>query len=161
MKAMLKPGLLSLWCLGAALTAAGCAVPGAVIRAEVAHTNTQTVLAFEETVFNKHQVKEGFERYVGPSYKQHDPLLADGRDGAIKALSYVMSKMFPNSRVVVKRTVAQDDLVAAHVFWNQKPGETRGVAMVDIYRLENGKIVERWGVVQDVPEKAASDNPMF
>ena len=69
MKAMLKPGLLSLWCLGAALTAAGCAVPGAVIRAEVAHTNTQTVLAFEETVFNKHQVKEGFERYVGPSYK--------------------------------------------------------------------------------------------
>jgi predicted SnoaL-like aldol condensation-catalyzing enzyme len=153
MKAMHKPGLLSLWCLGAALTAAGCAVPGAVIRAEVAHTNTQTVLAFEETVFNKHQVKEGFERYVGPSYKQHDPLLADGRDGAIK--------VFPNSRVVVKHTVAQDDLVAAHVFWNQKPGETRGVAMVDIYRLENGKIVEHWGVVQDVPEKAASDNPMF
>jgi predicted SnoaL-like aldol condensation-catalyzing enzyme len=111
------------------------------------------VLAFEETVFNKHQVKEGFERYVGPSYKQHDPLLADGRDGAIK--------VFPNSRVVVKHTVAQDDLVAAHVFWNQKPGETRGVAMVDIYRLENGKIVEHWGVVQDVPEKAANDNPMF
>ena len=64
-------------------------------------------------------------------------------------------------RKIVKRTVAQGDLVAAQVFWDQKPGETRGVAMVDIYRLENGKIVEHWDVAQDVPETTANDNTMF
>jgi predicted SnoaL-like aldol condensation-catalyzing enzyme len=158
---MHKAGLASLWYLGTALTAVGCTAPGAVIQAQLAHTNTQTVLAFEETVFNKHQVKEGFERYVGPDFQQHDPLLSDGREGAIKALSYQLSTVFPNSRLVVKHTVAQDDLVATHVLWDQKPGETRGVARVDIYRLENGKIVEHWDVVQDVPEKAANGKSMF
>src|SRR5450755_57212 len=150
MKAMHKPGLLSLWCLGAALTAAGCAVPGAVIRAEVARTNTQTVLAFEETVFNKHQVKEGFERYVGPDFRQHGSALPDDRQAAIAALSELLTSRFPASRLLVERTVAQGDLVAAQVFWDQKPGETRGVAMVDIYRLQDAKIVEHWQVAQNL-----------
>jgi len=37
----------------------------------------------------------------------------------------------------------------------------RGRAIVDIFRVENGKIVEHWGVTQDVPEETASGNTMF
>ena len=37
----------------------------------------------------------------------------------------------------------------------------RGAAIVDIFRLENGKVVEHWDVRQDVPEKSANDNTMF
>ena len=140
-----------------AATVSGCAIVSGDTAAEVARTNTQTVLAFEETIYNKHQVRQGFARYVGPTYRQHDPLVPGGRDGAIQALSDMLVNVYPKSRIVVKRIVAQGDLVAAHVFWDQKPGETRGVAMVDIYRVDNGKIVEHWSVAQDVPEKGAND----
>lgn len=158
---MFMRSLLGALMVGAAATTTGCATSRYLIDAEVVRTNTHTVLAFEETVFNKHQVKEGFGRYVGLTFKQHNPMLPDGKDAAIMALSNVLTNVYPGSRKIVKRTVAQGDLVAAQVFWDQKPGETRGVAMVDIYRLENGKIVEHWDVAQDVPETTANDNTMF
>lgn len=52
------------------------------------------------------------------------------------------------------------DHVILHVHAVRKPG-TRGNAIVDIFKLENGKIVEQWDVTQAIPEKTTSGNPMF
>ena len=155
---MFTRSLLAALMVGVAASTAGCATSRFLIDAEVARTNTHTVLAFEETVYNKHQVKEGFERYVGPGFRQHSGRLPDDREAAIGVLSQLLTSEYPASRMVVERTVAQGDLVAAQVLWDQKPGETRGVAMVDIYRLQNGKIVEHWDVAQNSPDKAPDDN---
>jgi predicted SnoaL-like aldol condensation-catalyzing enzyme len=136
----------------AALLSVGCSTPRFVIEAENARTNTHIVLAFEETVFNKHHVHEGFNRYVAADYKEHDPTLGADLDAAARKLDTELTEDFPDSRVVVKRTVAQRDLVAVHAFWDQKPGATRGVARVDMYRLVNAKIVEHWVVQEPMPE---------
>ncbi len=149
--------VLAAFMVGVAASTAGCATSRLLIDAEVARTNTHTVLAFEETVYNKHQVKDGFDRYVGPGFKQHSGMLPDDREAAIRLLSHLLTSEYPASRLLVERTVAQGDLVAVQVFWNQIPAETRGVARVDIYRLENGRIVEHWDVAQNVPEQAARD----
>jgi predicted SnoaL-like aldol condensation-catalyzing enzyme len=130
----------------AALLSVGCSTPRFLIEAENARTNTHIVLAFEETVFNRHHVREGFSRYVAPDYEEHDPTLAEGMDEAARTLSDKLTNDLPDSRVVVQRTVAQRDLVAVHAFWDQVPGATRGVARVDIYRLVNSRIVEHWVV---------------
>jgi predicted SnoaL-like aldol condensation-catalyzing enzyme len=143
--------------IGTAAITMGCTTPRPLIDTELVRTNTHTVLAFEATVYTKHHVKEGFHRYVGPSFKQHDLQLPDDKDAAITALSNLLANEFPHSRMVVERTVAQGDLVAVQVFWDQKHGESPGVDMVDIYRLENGKIVEHWDVAQDARGNAADD----
>jgi predicted SnoaL-like aldol condensation-catalyzing enzyme len=59
-----------------------------------------------------------------------------------------------------KRLVAEGDLVVVHSHLVRKPGD-RGMTVMDIFRLENGKIVEHWDVLQEVPESPANNNTMF
>ena len=153
---MLMRSLFAAFMAGAAAITTGCTTSKLLIDAELVRTNTHTVLAFEETVYNKHHVKEGFDRYVGPNFRLHDAALPDDRDAAITVLGNLLTNVYPASRIVVERTVSQGDLVAAQVFWDQKPGESRGVTKIEIYRLENGKIVEQWGVAQPAAGKPAA-----
>jgi len=67
---------------------------------------------------------------------------------------------FPNNRSEIKRIFADGDYVILHVHAVREPG-ARGNAIVDIFKLENGKIVEHWDVRQEIPEQAANANTMF
>jgi predicted SnoaL-like aldol condensation-catalyzing enzyme len=142
--------------VGVAAATGGCATSRFLLDAEIVRTNTHTVLAFEETVFNKHHVREAFERYVGPGFRQHSALLPDDRDATISVLSHLLGSEYPASRLTVERTVAQGDLVAVQVLWKQGPGDA-GVAKIDIFRLQDSRIVEHWDVAQEVTSKPAGD----
>lgn len=61
---------------------------------------------------------------------------------------------------MIKRAVAEGNLVFLHVHSTMNP-QDRGVAIIDIFRVENGKIVEHWDVRQSVPETSANQNTMF
>ncbi|MFI5743503.1 hypothetical protein ACIA9I_34685 [Streptomyces anulatus] len=50
---------------------------------------------------------------------------------------------------------------ASHLDLDPGNPENPGRALADYFRLENGKVVEHWDVIQDVPTKAANDNGMF
>ena len=148
----------------ALLGLSACATTGAVVREAKAQQNTAVVLAFLDTVFNKHEVEQAFKLYVGQSYRQHNPNVADGVAGAVQGLMRLTHDIYPQLRWEVKRTVAQGDLVSVHARYqrNAADGEAgRGQAVIDLFRLEHGKIVEHWDVVQDIPEKSANDNSMF
>ena len=81
------------------------------------------------------------------------------RRGSRAFLAFLKDK-FPNNRSEIKRIFADGDYVIVHVHAVREPG-TRGNAIIDIFRLENGKVVEHWDVVQPIPEKAANNNGMF
>lgn len=67
---------------------------------------------------------------------------------------------YPQSHSRVLHTYADGDMVILHVHRVRTPG-TRGEAIIDFFRVENGKIAEHWDVIQPIPETAANANGMF
>ena len=120
--------------------------------------NRKTVLAFYEKGLNQKDADAALA-YVGDRYVQHNPNAADGPDGFRKFIGFLRDK-FPNSHSEIKRSFADGDYVILHVHAVREPG-SRGNAIVDIFKLENGKVVEHWDVVQPVPENPANNNTMF
>ena len=120
--------------------------------------NRKTVLAFYEKGLNQKDADAALA-YVGDRYVQHNPNAADGPEGFRKFIGFLREK-FPNSHSEIKRSFVDGDFVILHVHSVREPG-SRGRAIVDIFKLENGKIVEHWDVVQDIPENPANNNTMF
>ena len=141
-----------------AALAAAIARPAAAADAAQLERNKKVVVDFYEKGLNQKDF-EAAAVHFGPRYVQHNPLAADGAEG-FKALLLFLREKFPQSHSTIKRVWAEDDHVILHVHTVREPG-TRGTAIVDIFKLENGKIVEHWDVRQDVPEKAANANGMF
>jgi predicted SnoaL-like aldol condensation-catalyzing enzyme len=120
--------------------------------------NKKTVVAFYEKAINQKDF-DAASKHLGSRYIQHNPVAPDGPEGLKGFIGFLKSK-FPDSKSEIKRVFAEGDYVILHVHAVREPG-TRGRAIVDIFRLENGKIVEHWDVAQDIPEKPANANGMF
>jgi predicted SnoaL-like aldol condensation-catalyzing enzyme len=143
---------------------AACATTGAAMRSAAAQQNTAVVLAFLDTVYNKHEVAQAFRLYVAPHYQQHRRGAPEGNEAAIQALTRMTHELYPGIRQEVKRTVAQGDLVAVHSRYirNQVDRDSGGgQAAVDIFRLEHNRIVEHWDVVEDAAAGSTNDNEVF
>ena len=145
----------------AAIPAAACATTKSATAATPSATdaNRAVVTDFVSLFYGQKRVREAFEGHVAENYIQHNPLAADGRAAAIAALEGFFNAA-PQIQFDVKRILVDGDLAAVHVHTIPAPGQ-RGFAVIDILRLENGKIVEHWDVAQAVPETSANPHPMF
>ncbi|MGV9613992.1 nuclear transport factor 2 family protein [Nocardia xishanensis] len=121
-------------------------------------SNKEIVAAFYEAAFNRKDFGAA-RRYLSDDYIQHNPLIADGVEGLRARLAF-LGQTFPALSVKVERLVAEGDYVVAHVHAVRVPGR-RGVAIMDIFRLDNGRLAEHWDVMQDIPEDALNQNGMF
>ena len=121
--------------------------------------NKRIVREWHELAINQHKPEEAVAKYLGPHYRQHNPGAADGAEPFIGFMKR-FAQTYPDFHMEPKRIIAEGNYVALHSHLILKPGD-RGMAVVDIFRLENGKIVEHWDVVQEVPETSANNNTMF
>jgi predicted SnoaL-like aldol condensation-catalyzing enzyme len=120
--------------------------------------NKKAVQEFYDFVINKKDF-ESASKYMGDRYKQHNPLVADRPEG-LKAFIEFLKTNFPEARSEIKRVFADGDYVILHVH-SIRPPNMRGRAIIEIFRLENGKIDEHWDVIQEIPEESANPNGMF
>lgn len=122
-------------------------------------SNKQMVREFTDLAFTERKPEEAVAKYIGGYYRQHNPQAGDGTVPFIGFVKWFAQK-YPSFRIDLKRIIAEGDLVVTHSHLVREPGD-RGQAVVDIFRLENGKVIEHWDVIQEVPESPANNNTMF
>jgi predicted SnoaL-like aldol condensation-catalyzing enzyme len=120
--------------------------------------NKKAAIEFYDVAINKKDF-DAASKVLGNRYVQHNPGAADGPEG-LKAFLGFLREKFPQYHSTVKRAFADGDYVILHVHNVPTPG-ARGRAIIDIFKFENGKVVEHWDVAQDIPESPRNNNTMF
>ncbi|MFF0454592.1 nuclear transport factor 2 family protein [Nocardia africana] len=117
---------------------------------------------------NKQLVIDGFREFAAgnidvlrtllhENFIEHSPGNPSGRDDFIE---FITAAPVAGADLELVRVIAENDYVVLH--YRMSPaGDEPDVAVVDIWRLENGQIVEHWDVVQPVPEPDQIPNGMF
>lgn len=99
------------------------------------------------------------DRFIAPDYIQHNPNVETG-SAPLKAFLDHIKAVNPEGVHDVKRMFADGDHVIVHYHVRRWPGDI-GWAVVDIFRIENGRIAEHWDVAQDVVVEGPNPNGMF
>jgi predicted SnoaL-like aldol condensation-catalyzing enzyme len=121
--------------------------------------NKKLVLDAATMLFIDHKVDQAIDTYFDPGYIQHNPMVPTGAE-VVRGFFKKFYTDNPDATIEIAHVLADGDLVAIH--YRFKVNKTdRGMAVVDIFRVANGKIAEHWDVGQPVPEKSANDNGMF
>jgi predicted SnoaL-like aldol condensation-catalyzing enzyme len=123
--------------------------------------NRSNAIAFYDLMFNQCKPREAVDHYVGASYTQHNPHVADGKAAFVEYFERI-AREYPGKQVYFKRTIAECDLVVLHCcqFW--PTDKSPHWASIDIFRFDDdGKIVEHWDTLQAVPSESKHANTMF
>jgi predicted SnoaL-like aldol condensation-catalyzing enzyme len=119
----------------------------------------RVVLDFFDLAFVQREPAQAAERYLGATYTQHNPTAPDGA-AVFPDLINGLFAQAPDASFHLKRSVAEGDLVVLHYHMTLFPDDL-GQAVIDVFRVEDGRIVEHWDVIQPVPAESANTNGMF
>lgn len=120
--------------------------------------NKKNAESFYRTAYLGDPVK-AVASYVGNEYIQHNPAVGDGKHAFIDYFEE-MHRDYKDKEIEFVRVIAEGDLVSLHTrqIW---PGNDEYVTM-DFFRFDNnGKIVEHWDAIQQIPNRSKNGNTMY
>jgi len=121
--------------------------------------NEELVRNFYQEFFGDLKIEEAGNKYLGDVYIQHNPNVADGREALISAALIWFAGKEPFT-VDIRRVFASGDYVFIHTK-GQGGKYGKGTSIMDVFRVENDKLVEHWDTIQDIPNEAENDHPFF
>lgn len=129
------------------------------MRTEQEEKNLQHVLAMFHNVLvplDSSRVDE----YIRADYVQHSQMAEPGV-ASLKAFLEAKQTENPDALQHMKRAFVDGDHVILHYHVQPGGSDDPGFGVIDIFRLEDGMVVEHWDCVQPVPENSPNPNSMF
>jgi len=120
--------------------------------------NLALVLGMFEHVLNPMD-SSAVDRFISPDYIQHNQSVEPGV-ASLKAFLDMIKGQTPEAVHDVKRAFVDGDHVTVHYHVRRWQGDL-GWAVIDLFRVEDGLIVEHWDVMQDVIEGGPNPNSPF
>ncbi|MFM0527339.1 nuclear transport factor 2 family protein (plasmid) [Paraburkholderia strydomiana] len=127
--------------------------------ANVQEKNKEIVLAFYKEAHFDGDVDGAIARYVGNTYIQHTAAAEDGVEGLRNYINFFL-KTFPNAKGDIRRVIADGDIVAVHAHWTNLVSKNGDVG-VDFFRVQDGRLVEHWDVMQAIPDASKNENTVY
>lgn len=118
--------------------------------------NKHMIASMYQEIFGDKNI-DAVDKYIGDNYIQHNPGVADGKE-ALKSALKIWFKNAPKEKIDIQHLGADGNFVYIHT--KSKRGD-KTISVIDIFRVDGGKAVEHWDVIQEVPAKSANDHPMF
>lgn len=120
-------------------------------------TNKQIAITAYQRIFGDLDIT-GVDEFMGEGFIQHNPSTPDGQEGVKALVQMLISQGVPKQKIEFKHIVTEDDIVFLHSRYEMAGKEWR---FIDIYRVENDKLVEHWDAMMQMPDQRANNNSMF
>ena len=119
-------------------------------------TAAQKILAYLQAVFNEKNLSAA-EKFWAGKMIQHNPTMPNG----LEVLRQFITQADPNLKYEPGKILSDGNIISIHGRYHNWNGKTMIAA--DYFRLEDGKVVEHWDVMQeDVPAaQSINGNAMF
>ena len=120
--------------------------------------NKQNAISFYRTAYLG-EPEKAVALYVGDEYIQHNPVVGNGKAPFI-AYFDEMHRDYPGKQIEFVRAVAEGNMVALHTHQTWPDGDE--YVTMDFFRFDdNGKIVEHWDAIQEIPAETLNGNLMY
>jgi predicted SnoaL-like aldol condensation-catalyzing enzyme len=133
--------------------------PTTVEDLEKTEANKALAVALIEDVLMGKNPEKITEYISAEQYHQHNPGIKDGLTGIVEAVEYLSSQNNMFKYTKIHKVLGQGNFVLT-VSEGEWSGKSQ--AFYDLFRMEDGIVVEHWDVIQEIPtENLANDNGMF
>jgi predicted SnoaL-like aldol condensation-catalyzing enzyme len=105
-------------------------------------------------------VQEAYDQYISPTFIHHNQYFKGDRQSLLAAMQEA-SRTTPNKSIQIKHVYEDGDTVITHSLVTRRDPQAPEIAVVHIFRFENGRVAELWDLGQPIPDDSPNENGMF